>query len=1188
MWISKDVDLPESLIDAQRKGQLVVFAGAGVSMGEPSNLPSFRTLAEQIGRLTAALEENEALDLYLGRVEDLGARVQHLALMAIDAPGSTFRELHRDLLRLFENAECVRIVTTNFDSHFSKAAVSVFDAPVETFYAPALPLGRDFAGIAYLHGAVAKPRNRLVLTDRDFGQAYVTEGWATRFLVEVFENFSVLFVGYSHSDPVMGYLSRSIRGTRDRYMLTLPDQDDKWKRLGIQPVHFPERTGEDTFGALDQGVHGWADLAKMGALDHEQRLRSIVSGTPVLDPQTADYVRIALGDPMTVRFFVENAKTPDWLHWVSDAGFFKALFSQNVQLERKEKTLAYWFANAYAVDYARDALDLVAQHGGRLCTELWNAVAWHLATRESAAPEAVMHKWIVVLLASASDDGPDRVLSYLLERCAKEHYTISSRLLLEYLTRPAIKTEKPWPLGEDDEEPRIRISITAMGESHHLHQAWEKHFVPRLDQEGVFLKHVLASSVALAHELRMAESDGGFDASNFKRSAIEAHAQDEFEDSFGFVISALRDVLDHWLAKSPEITKGWINEWLVADSPVLRRLALHGLAEDPTLSSDETLQRIAREGVLYRRGLKHEVFTVLKARFPGASETEKQAFIDYSMGSQVIDGQDADLERRGIRDYERYNVAAWLTMVAPDSAVARQHFQALQTAHPDFGVRDHPDFDSWSGGASWVTETSPVSADDLLKDAPEVNLPLLLTFDGERQRFDGPTRGGLLQALREAVGKSFEWTLQLTDTLAARNEWDSSVWEAVLEAWKQSALTEDQLYKVSSRLVSWPEISKGVPRELADFVESAADKNQTLQPATLDNLEKLAVASLESVAGADGIGIGERPEWLTIAINHPNGRAVIAMLQLLSKRRAAKRGHPHELTEPYKSAFQTVIARSDVGAERARTVLTSQTHFLFAIDPAWTRINILPLFEWRKNELTAEQAWHGYIGWGQWNEALLAAFLPLFSETFGRLGTNLAGVADSFARRLVGIALYSATDPWHSGWLTDFVRNADERSRGLWSTYMTGSLEKLSDEAKVTLWDRWLHDYWKDRVLGVPRPLTSEENSSMLDWTLSLEPVISAAIDRVCSAPAPLTERAMFFYGLRQSDIVSKHPSDALKLVDHVLRSSESIWYECSYALEVVQRLHGLVAERDRFRSIAESLARLSCGNPDELRRLAT
>ena len=43
------IDFPQEVIDSQRNGKLVVFAGAGVSMPDPSNLDDFARLADRIG-----------------------------------------------------------------------------------------------------------------------------------------------------------------------------------------------------------------------------------------------------------------------------------------------------------------------------------------------------------------------------------------------------------------------------------------------------------------------------------------------------------------------------------------------------------------------------------------------------------------------------------------------------------------------------------------------------------------------------------------------------------------------------------------------------------------------------------------------------------------------------------------------------------------------------------------------------------------------------------------------------------------------------------------------------------------------------------------------------------------------------------------------------------------------------------
>ncbi len=78
-------------------------------------------------------------------------------------------------------------------------------------------LGELFKGLAYIHGNVEQEKEALILTDGDFGRAYLTEGWARRFLVDLFSNYTVLFVGYSHNDPVMKYLATGLPPSTRRF-----------------------------------------------------------------------------------------------------------------------------------------------------------------------------------------------------------------------------------------------------------------------------------------------------------------------------------------------------------------------------------------------------------------------------------------------------------------------------------------------------------------------------------------------------------------------------------------------------------------------------------------------------------------------------------------------------------------------------------------------------------------------------------------------------------------------------------------------------------------------------------------------------------------------------------------------------------------------------------------------------------
>ena len=254
------VDVPRELVRARESGNLAVFAGAGVSVGHPSNLPGFEELVSQVAEGTNEHRSgNEDFDRFLGRLhrKGEGVDVHRIVRRKLTEVNSAPTPLHYELLKLFDRPSDVRIVTTNFDRHFEAAAGDMFDQNVSCFEAPALPQGDDFAGVVHLHGSVMQKPGRLVLTDEDFSRAYLTRGWARRFLQQVFAEYHVLFVGYSHGDTVVSYLARGIPATDDegRYALdkAWTEEDEKrtdWAHLGVELISFPQAEGGSAYAEL--------------------------------------------------------------------------------------------------------------------------------------------------------------------------------------------------------------------------------------------------------------------------------------------------------------------------------------------------------------------------------------------------------------------------------------------------------------------------------------------------------------------------------------------------------------------------------------------------------------------------------------------------------------------------------------------------------------------------------------------------------------------------------------------------------------------------------------------------------------------------------------------------------------------------------------------------------------------------
>jgi hypothetical protein len=620
VWFGS-VDIPEDVVSAHKEGRLVLFVGAGASMGAPSNLPDFNALAAQIASesshpLTA--QEVERPDLALGQIEALGVDVHQRVAELVGDPASKPNRLHTAIVDLALASPNPRIVTTNYDRH-QASILGARNAQIEEFAAPALPMGDHFDGLVHLHGGLHKDPATLVVTDGDFGHAYLLDAWAARFLERMYRSYAVLFIGYSHSDMVMSYMARAL-GPGSRYALTdETTRDARWRQLGITPIRY--QLNGTSHEALDVVIERWAEQAGMGLLDHRQRITLLAGSSPPIVPEQVSYLEASLLETARAQIFTELAHSVDWLKWVAPRAPFKSLFSVSSPDDDLAAVFAWWFARRFVVveDRTSTALSVAQRSGTTLGRAVWRAVAQQIHAMAKPRP-AWINPWIVLLIESA-DAGGREFLEYILHACRLPEDEEVALLLFDHLCEPHAIVEP----GFGPEVP-TRVAVEPHGTQYWLQESLELVFKPALPQIAGKLVSIVDRNLRRFHYLLASDTDR-LDPVSFARHAIEPHPQDGIPQPVDVVIDAARDCLEMLLDSGDPMGPALIDSWSASGVPILERLAIHGWCHRTDASADQKISKLTAEGWVFEDHLRHEAFRLVAQELAQASTPIGDAYV---------------------------------------------------------------------------------------------------------------------------------------------------------------------------------------------------------------------------------------------------------------------------------------------------------------------------------------------------------------------------------------------------------------------------------------------------------------------------------------------------------------------------------------------------------------------------------
>lgn len=303
-FLEDGADIPDDLIRAVTAGTAIFLCGAGVSMRV--NLPSFKRLTEQVYDMLVENYTNEfaehhafkraEYDRALRSLEKRTHRpgTQSRVRMAVEelltVPSGVALPDHLALLQLSRDTDGrPRILTTNFDTLFERAADAAGLGPIHSHAGKSIPKpgGPADHGVLHLHGRIqdssmSLTNSELTLTSADFGDAYLRDGWASQYIEDRMRLNTIILVGYAAEDPALRLLLETLDADRERFrdlkeVYAIERKKDgsasMWKAKGIVPIEFAN------YDAIYATLGEWSRYSLQPASYGRARIASILGTT---------------------------------------------------------------------------------------------------------------------------------------------------------------------------------------------------------------------------------------------------------------------------------------------------------------------------------------------------------------------------------------------------------------------------------------------------------------------------------------------------------------------------------------------------------------------------------------------------------------------------------------------------------------------------------------------------------------------------------------------------------------------------------------------------------------------------------------------------------------------------------------------------------------------------------------------
>ncbi len=1048
-FIKNGPDVPDRLLNAHEDGKVVFFCGAGISY--PAGLPGFHELTQKLMESFGVLESatiNSAVESYqydvaIGLLEQQvqgrreAVRNKLAELLTPTPEKASAIETHQALLTL---SRCgngnLHLVTTNFDRLFEQVTNSLNPKPPR-YEAPLVHIPKNnFNGLVYLHGLLPEQTkdtnlDRLVVTSGDFGLAYLTEGWAAKFVSELFHRFTVCFVGYSISDPVLRYMLDAIASDRQ-----MGEPVPEMFAFGNHSKHGKEKEKEYWISRnvtpllyrnyrrhyyLHRTLREWASMYKKGILAKESNIaKHALAGPQVSTRQDDTNGRVLWslcdisGIPAERFAGLDPAPPIEWLEYV---GYGKPSQERQTEpdsppttadqftIESKIDLRPYLLKDSgvpvpvdvNGKDYSRIALQLgrwlthhlddprvalwVADNGGKLSPRF--AFQINQTLQESNLSDPVCTLWQIILTDRLKSRSP--LIGFQLHHWKEEFVefglTTTARFHLRQILTPRVQIRKLFRWWDDRDEEnkkegkppkRVRDLVECEVELTADHIIGSLSDLQSQPEWNNALVEFLPDLVSLLHDaLDLMKSVGSIsdkhDLAYIDIPSISPHKQNNHHNDWVILVDLTRDAWRAALETSPEHARFVFDGWKFIRYPLFRRLEYYAAANSDLLTPKQTLDLLLQEDGWWLWSVSTQREIM---RLIVDLSPKLNARERARLLNAILAGPPKHMFNPELDDVAFNEITErdiWLRLAKIRSADVS--LSAKAQSKFDEISQQHP---KWELSED-EREEFPSWIGDVDDPRPFERTPKNLKDLAEWLKQHPKADHWENDDWEWRCGNDVQVCADALAMLANDGTWLTDRWSTALYAWSKDELAAQSWEVIGALLIEYESsITDGMTWSLGVWLQAQSKVIET----HLERFFKLIQTVLE-VHKNDASESADR-DALNTAINQPVGIATQALLQRwFLQELEDSQGIP----EPYRQLFSELCDSNSGGLIHGRVVLAERLMLLFRVDENWTREQLIPALDWNRSVSEAAAMWEGYLWTAQLYIPLFDTIKPSFLDT---------------------------------------------------------------------------------------------------------------------------------------------------------------------------------------------------------------